>query len=223
MSKKYEDTRQLPVALTEHELLDFGQQLARANTEHLAAEERKKLTNQQLKGDVDAKAARVSQLTSIVSSREEVRPVKCAWTMDLPKRGKKSLIRLDTQAVVESRDMVGDDMQPELEPIVKEAEQQTREVRDVSATVVLGLPAPGKSEAGHKVRTNEPLKPARKKGKAAKPAKEKTPGTDWAKVKMFYLAKRAEDKAGAFAATIVEFQLNKNTLKSRIQKEKWND
>lgn len=120
--KKYEETRQLPVALNDHELLEFGQQLARANVAALSAENVRKNTNAQLKADVDAKEAQVERLTSIVASREEVRPVPCIWKMCEPKAGKKSLVRLDTNAVVESRDMVGDDMQPDLEPIVKEVD-----------------------------------------------------------------------------------------------------
>lgn len=199
MSKKYEDTRQLPVALTEHELLDFGQQLARANVAALSAENVRKNTNAQLKADVDAKEAQVERLTNIVASREEVRAVKCRWTMNLPKPGKKSLIRLDTQAVVEMRDMVGDDMQPELDPVVAEAEAQPHpEAREIEAKVVsrpLALPAPGKSKAGKKAKD--------------------AAGVDWEAVKAFYLETRSIKK------TAERFGLNENTLKTRVRKEKW--
>lgn len=115
MKNKYEDTRHLPVPLTEPELLDFGQQLARACKEHEHAENQRKLTAAQLKGDVDSKAATVDRLTSIVSSKEEVRKIACLWQMNTPKPGQKSLIRLDTQASIEMRDMTGEDVQGELE------------------------------------------------------------------------------------------------------------
>lgn len=125
--KSHEDTRHLPVPLTEAELLDFGQQLARACSDHERAESQRKLTAAQLKGDVDAKAAMVERLTSIVSSKEEVRKVDCLWLMNNPKPGQKSLVRLDTHASIEQRDMTGEDVQGELELEERESPNSAQE------------------------------------------------------------------------------------------------
>lgn len=198
--KKYQETRQLPVQLTSEELLEKGQELARANVAALSAENVRKNTNAQLKADVDAKQAQVERLTSIVASREEVRPVPCVWRMSTPKPGKKSLIRLDTDQVVETRDMVGDDMQPELEPIVQEVGAQAGDptVRDIGGTVI---EVPRLGDGGE--------------DGGGDPSASPSGDLDWSAVRAFY------EDCRSIKATAEKFRLNANTLKARIRREGW--
>lgn len=151
------ETRNLSVKLTPLEMLDKGKELATACTRAQDAEDAKKAAASQHKATCDRCAADVSLLTSIVGSGSVHRDVRCAWMMNDPKPGSKTLFRLDIEEAVETRDMTGKDLQTVMESVDNEAATS----RDVGGPVVdmqpLGLPEPGPIELGD---GNEPESPA---------------------------------------------------------------
>lgn len=142
------ETRNLSVKLTPLEMLDKGKELATACTRKQDAEDAKKAAASQHKATCDRCEADVSLLTSIVGSGSVHRDVRCAWIMNDPTQGSKTLYRLDTEEPVETRDMTGKDLQTVMESVDNEAAAS----RDVGGPVVdmqpLGLPAPGPLELG---------------------------------------------------------------------------
>lgn len=124
------ETRQLPVKLTDNELRERGQDLARAAQKHEQEIATKKSTGAQLKAAVDSAAATVALLSAVVASGEEVRAVVCEWHLFDPKPTKKSLKRQDTGATVEVRDLTPDDTQRNLPGILSAADAQKKADED---------------------------------------------------------------------------------------------
>lgn len=102
-------TLMLPVQLTDEERLE----LAKALTDRLAKlkelEEERKREAQRLKFDMDAEETQVDYLAKCVSTGEEEREVECEVVYNLPVRGMKQVIRLDTMDVVDEKEMTDQD------------------------------------------------------------------------------------------------------------------
>ncbi|MCW8137280.1 MAG: hypothetical protein KIT58_00035 [Planctomycetota bacterium] len=97
-------TRMLPVELSELELRERGNELAGKITALVQKEEEKKEAAKQAKEEIDRLKAEVVSLSHVVSSRKEPRPVEVVERPD-PRRKVVTVVRLDTQEVVESRPM----------------------------------------------------------------------------------------------------------------------
>jgi hypothetical protein len=58
--------------------------------------------------------ARIARLANDVSSKHEMRNVPCEWHMNVPKQGRKTLVRVDSQAIVREEQMIDSDCQQTL-------------------------------------------------------------------------------------------------------------
>lgn len=231
--RKYIEKRLLSVPLSEGERLEFGEELARAQTARDESETSKKTTVAQLSADIKSKTAEVQRLAAIVNGKAKMAEVECHWTLNQPRRGQKVLVRQDTMHVIETRDMDGNDQQELFPDEVAGMEKKPApapgdNAREVKATV-LGLPGIGKSTAGDK-----PEKKGKGKGKKKKEPGKDGPGhgqeptgpdgVDWNAVKAFYIEKRRGIlPKSAVDSTALEFKLKHNTVKSRARRDKWNE
>lgn len=98
--EKIENAKQLAEALSESDRID-------ADLERVKAD---------FKARTSTVEAKIGALRDKVTSGYEMRETKCEWRFDNPKRGKKTLYRLDTKEAVETVDMSEADKQGELPP-----------------------------------------------------------------------------------------------------------
>lgn len=104
-AERLENAKQLAEALSESDRID-------GELERVKADFKSRTTTVQ---------AKIGSLRDKVTSGYEMRETKCEWRFDSPKKGKKSLVRLDTKEVVETVDMSEADKQGELPLTAPEA------------------------------------------------------------------------------------------------------
>lgn len=100
----FEGTEQLPVKLTEDELLDYGQQLAQAESEVRAHNEHATSVKAGLKHREAELTAQQSRLASIIRAKSELREVPVRTEADY-RKGTATTIRLDTFNAVRERSL----------------------------------------------------------------------------------------------------------------------
>lgn len=96
--------RSLPVRLTQQEVLERGEQLARTVTDLRVAEEVEKARKNEVKMTLDGKKLEVERLSEVVSKREEPRQVDCEERVSVV-NGIAQIVRLDTGEVIETRSL----------------------------------------------------------------------------------------------------------------------
>lgn len=102
MSEEKKITRNLEVNLTAVELKAFGATLA-IETQNLDDLKREaKNVAKQYKESIDGKTVEVLRLAGIVHNEKEVREVECEWRFAWGENT-KTLVRLDTHEIVETR------------------------------------------------------------------------------------------------------------------------
>jgi len=111
--KTTKHTRSLKVQLTDKDVLGVAEELSKVLDEIKAIDEEKKAVVANLKSRTEEKEARCSTLQSLVRNKWEYRPVDCEETMD-NNTGKVTTRRLDTDEVIEERDMTYDERQSKL-------------------------------------------------------------------------------------------------------------
>jgi hypothetical protein len=110
--------RELPCELTDAELLERGESMAACEgaVDELKAERRR------LNASIREQSDRRADLAKIIESKTETRDVPCVWEPDYDLK-RYDLIRTDTKAPVEQREMPEADLQmrlmPEPTPIAK--------------------------------------------------------------------------------------------------------
>lgn len=106
--------KELPVDLTDDELLARGEEHAKAKLEH----ERLLKERTEVTGKINAKIREAnltcSTLAKVVNVGSEDRLVDVQWQEDRPHQIKR-LVRLDTKEVIEERAMTADELQEEFE------------------------------------------------------------------------------------------------------------
>lgn len=95
---------EVKMALTEDELLDRDQRLAKACAEKESAERDKAAYNSQIKSRIDRAQADVTKFQSAISNGFEFRSMKCREFMNYEERT-VHVVRPDTGEIVESREM----------------------------------------------------------------------------------------------------------------------
>lgn len=105
--------RNLPVKLTDTELLEFGKRLAQSSTDIHNEEERQTQVKAELKAKLGAFETERSRLAGIVASGRENRDVSCDMVFDYS-RLIVEVIRTDTKEVVETRRMTEAEQQRKL-------------------------------------------------------------------------------------------------------------
>jgi hypothetical protein len=96
--------KRLPVRLKDNEVMERGEQLARALNEMRAAEEEEKTRKAKAKMAIDALKEEADRLSGIVAFREEPRMVECEERLSLAD-GVSRIVRLDTGEHVETRSL----------------------------------------------------------------------------------------------------------------------
>lgn len=96
--------KRLPVRLKDNEVMERGEQLARALNAMRAAEEEEKTRKAKAKMAIDALKEEADRLSGIVAFREEPRMVECEERLSLAD-GVSRIVRLDTGEHVEARSL----------------------------------------------------------------------------------------------------------------------
>lgn len=102
-------TLMLPVHLTDSEKLEMAQQLTERLQSLNELEEERKREAQRLKFQMDAEETQVDYLARCIREGKEDREVECEIVYNLPVRGMKQVIRMDTMEVVDEKDMTDND------------------------------------------------------------------------------------------------------------------
>jgi hypothetical protein len=146
--KVAEFLQHLPVALSDRELLDFGQRLAKCQADlaehNLHAEQVKK----DLKAKESAIEAERARLSGIIREKKEIRDVQCErW--HFYDRGEVEEVRSDTGEVIYTRRMEMHERQVKLPGVVddKPAGTGLPLVKPVDAQDIASSAAPGRSGA----------------------------------------------------------------------------
>jgi hypothetical protein len=106
--------RDLPVTLTETELLQKAREAAKLQQDKVSAEEQAKSAAATYKDKISGAQSNINILSRDISNGYEYRQVDCYWEMDYKKQ-KKSLIRTDTGEVVKTEDISASEMQKEMD------------------------------------------------------------------------------------------------------------
>lgn len=107
------ETRTLPVPLTDEEVMLRGAELARHLDEIDACEERLKAEREEIKAEISRHTEAAMTLRGAVRSRREHREVLCEWSRN-DERLTMELHRQDTGECVESRPMTAGERQEKL-------------------------------------------------------------------------------------------------------------
>jgi hypothetical protein len=119
----YKEKRNVPVRLTQDELITAGKLLAKANAEVVDIENKKKESVSNFLTLTNRAKAEAEVQGRLIQSGEEYRDVECDVLINI-ERCKKTIIRPDTQEIVEECKLTNEDLQFELK-IVKRKEGAT--------------------------------------------------------------------------------------------------
>jgi uncharacterized protein (UPF0335 family) len=111
--RKFQFTKTLKVSLTEAEILEFADQLARAVDNVTRLEEEKKTLVDSYKAKITEAEAATQKLTNLVRNKYDFRPVDCEQTMD-NNEGTSKTVRLDTGETIEDRKLTYEERQGKL-------------------------------------------------------------------------------------------------------------
>jgi hypothetical protein len=114
MADKEMTVRELPVELNDEEVMAKAKELAKLQQDKQAQEEQAKSAAATFKDRIASAVARISILSRDISNGYEYREVDCQWRYDW-KAGRKSLIRLDTTAIVRTEEITASERQGHLE------------------------------------------------------------------------------------------------------------
>lgn len=119
------ELRKLPVVLSDEEVLQRGEELARAidELETYQADERERVKD--AADHVKLERKRIGDLATVVRAHKEEREVQCEWEIDY-EAGLKRLKRLDTHAVVESKVLEPDERQTKLMLLSKQGPKDAK-------------------------------------------------------------------------------------------------
>lgn len=107
-------TKDLPVTLTEMELLEKARELAKFQQDKVSLEEQAKSAAATYKDKIAGTQLNINILSRDITSGYEQRPIDCYWEYDYPAR-KKRLIRTDNNEIVKAEDVSASEMQKEMD------------------------------------------------------------------------------------------------------------
>ena len=119
-------SKELPVVLTDSELLDYSRELARNQCEKTEKEDKKKEVVAEYTAELKKFEADIAVLSRKITTGTEQRDVDCAWEYDWLE-GSKKLIRLDTEEVVREATIQGGERQQHFD-----VEMKAQQVKDAS-------------------------------------------------------------------------------------------
>jgi hypothetical protein len=119
--------RQCRYLFSDLERLEFSRQLAEANKRLDTIQDEKKKFASQIKSRIDTTNAEIRVLSDNLHSGYDMRALECYWLLNTPEPGVKSLLRSDTNEIVEK---VG------MSETEKTGDLFAQPARDVEASVV---------------------------------------------------------------------------------------
>ena len=128
------EVRNLPVALSEAELVERAKILGDLVVEITRKEEEKRATSKSLQKSIDVLKERQTELAMICVAGEELREIECEIAQNY-KNDVVDVIRIDTGEVIESRPMRDSDRQDSL-PIGRIPGRRKRSPKSVKLKVV---------------------------------------------------------------------------------------
>lgn len=129
-------TDYLRVDYTPDELATKAQDLAAKIQELGRVENHKKNITSDLGAKIKTLEAEVSTLTGQVSSKGEYRSIRCEWHMNTPRRGRKTLYRTDTLAVVREEEMIDNDCQMVMDDLKEQNGETERGIEEKEVTPI---------------------------------------------------------------------------------------
>lgn len=112
--KKNETSRMLRVHYTDAERLELGKKLADEHADLRQVNSDFDRVKADFKSKITTHEAKIEDFSNKVSTGYRIEDVKCRWNMDQPRAGEKTLVRADTDEIVEMTDMTTADKQAEL-------------------------------------------------------------------------------------------------------------
>jgi hypothetical protein len=109
--RRMKHTEYLRYDFTTAELAEFSRDLARANQNRTALEQKKKSIDSQIKAEIEAANDSISQLSQHITTAHEYREIECYFVMDSPVKGRKTVFRIDTGEYVKETAMTDQDKQ----------------------------------------------------------------------------------------------------------------
>lgn len=106
-------TRELPVKLTQDEMVGTAREIGRLNAEKMRMEGEAKTSSSMWKDRIAGVEARISDLASRAHEEKEDRPVTCKVVHDY-RLGEVRVVRADNNEALETRPMRPDERQPTL-------------------------------------------------------------------------------------------------------------
>lgn len=107
-------SKQLPVVLTEIELLNKARELAKFQQDKVQLEEQAKSAAATYKDKISGTQLNINILSRDITNGYEQRPIDCYWEFDYAAR-KKRLVRTDTGETVKTEDISASEMQKEMD------------------------------------------------------------------------------------------------------------
>lgn len=104
-----EVTRDIKVKLNDREKSKVARKLGELYREKEKLDADAKASAKHFKDRKGGVEAQISELSEVAASGSRVETVECRWEFNKPKKGKKSLVRKDTDQVVETLDMSADE------------------------------------------------------------------------------------------------------------------
>ncbi len=114
MKKEQKHTEWLPYHFAPDEKTTIAQNLAQANQSRSELEDKKAQVMAEFKSQITATEAVIAKEARRYNNGYEYRDIECGITMDSPRRGRKTIHRIDTGEFVKEVDMTAEDMQQKL-------------------------------------------------------------------------------------------------------------
>lgn len=105
------EVRQLDTDYTDTELLEFGQQLSRAERKTSQVKEDKKRAAADFAAELKNLESEIGDLSRRIEYRRGPKPIECRVDLNQPERGQKQIWRMDTGELVSTETMTAAEMQ----------------------------------------------------------------------------------------------------------------
>jgi len=139
--KTKRDKEKLLVQLTEDELRNYGDQLAKTERRRTSMEIEAANTSKRMKAEIGLQVAEIARLAELVEKKEELRDVPVEIQYHKPYHGEKTIVRLDTMEIVRT------DIMPtyEKEDLLLDAAEKQADGED---ELILDIPESKPNEKG---------------------------------------------------------------------------
>lgn len=132
-----EEVRRIPVDLSDKELLEKGNELADILQKIECEEANTELIKADIKARMSALEAQRANVVLLITSKKELRDVRCSIVVDRKNKGMVKIVRNDNGQVVGTREMTGDERQRSL-PLDTKGKKDAKDQKDGKADNATG-------------------------------------------------------------------------------------